>query len=449
MLSYLRPLHLAFGLSLLLQNFSGVYGIKGDSGCGPLLCLNATLEGDMPVGWIGLGFGRKMKGTHMVIMWPNEDGTTTLSQRLGTGHVEPEPIEDPPRVASIVNPRITTWHPTNSTSLSFRIPVNKTILASKDTSERLIWAYSVYRPSRFPESVLNQHWMAGFVKIDLGKDLPYSIPPTLSGSPPPHHNDNSESSPPSGNAGDEAVVVATNHARHDRLIMLHGALVSFGFLVLLPLGSLIARWGRTLTPAWFKAHWICNMLVALPVITFGWILGPISVMEHGAEHLFDAHQVCGALLLIIYYAQVALGRYIHRRKVQSPPTAKPHPPSNILHIVLGISTIFLAFLQTRSGMDEWQFVTGHPIHHWCHVLWNAWAVIVPVSYFGGFILLKRQFHQESKGVTWSTDQYIALSEGPSPQGSAVMFEAPEDDVPHQPYGKGEESAVPLLNSQRR
>lgn len=43
-----------------------------------------------------------MSGTSMVIVWPNSDGTFTLSQRIGTGHVEPSVDSSPPRVATVL-----------------------------------------------------------------------------------------------------------------------------------------------------------------------------------------------------------------------------------------------------------------------------------------------------------------------------------------------------------
>jgi hypothetical protein len=36
----------------------------------------------------------------MVIMWPNRDGTVTLSQRAATGHSEPKVVQNPPRNAT-------------------------------------------------------------------------------------------------------------------------------------------------------------------------------------------------------------------------------------------------------------------------------------------------------------------------------------------------------------
>jgi len=45
-----------------------------------------------------------MTHTHSVIMWHNQDGTTTLSQRYASGYIEPKPENAPPRVATIVKP---------------------------------------------------------------------------------------------------------------------------------------------------------------------------------------------------------------------------------------------------------------------------------------------------------------------------------------------------------
>ena len=45
-----------------------------------------------------------MSHTHSVIMWRNQDGTTTLSQRYASGYHEPKLENAPPRVATIVEP---------------------------------------------------------------------------------------------------------------------------------------------------------------------------------------------------------------------------------------------------------------------------------------------------------------------------------------------------------
>ena len=46
------------------------------------------------------GFGTQMANTPMVIMWPNSDGSITLSQRRAPGEIMPTVDSSPPRVAS-------------------------------------------------------------------------------------------------------------------------------------------------------------------------------------------------------------------------------------------------------------------------------------------------------------------------------------------------------------
>ena len=47
------------------------------------------------------GFGDTMANSPMVVMWPNSDGTITLSQRETTAEVMPTVVSDPPRIATL------------------------------------------------------------------------------------------------------------------------------------------------------------------------------------------------------------------------------------------------------------------------------------------------------------------------------------------------------------
>jgi len=412
------------------------------------MCINATVRGDMvdyeltmlrgeQVGWVAIGFGRKMNNTHMVIMWPNEDGTTTLSQRKAIGHVEPLPVADPPRVATLLTPKITAWHPANSTTFAFQVPANKTLLASAEPVERLIWAYAKSRPAKFSWSVLTEHYRAGFLRLNFTKDVPEldEVPQETPAQSQPvdihvHHDDDTISSMT------ETVDRTGPYRSFEKIIVSHAILLSLGFLVILPAGSLIARWGRTYTQTWFKAHWISNMGIALPLITVGWILGPIAINDHDSSHLASTHQISGAFLVMIYYAQVFLGRYIHKRRARGlVPANKPHPPSNILHVVLGLTTIGLAFFQVHSGFDEWENATGRPpIFSWAHDVWLAWIVAIPLAYLSGLVLLSRQFHQEQQGEDIGAETYIALSDG-SVSPTIHLLSTPEDDEDTEAYTK--------------
>jgi len=423
------PIRLSSLLLLLwLQGFALVGAVSaGDSGCNLFFCLNITVTNNQymtyevtpifePFGWVGLGFGRLMRDTHMVVIWENEDGSKVLSQRYGgVGHIEPLLEPSPPRVATMVPPTVTTWHKGNYSTTAFQIPLNKT----DPKPGQIIWAYSLRRPDPDPSSDLTGHYVAGTVNMKLENDVPGLPGGTLATQGP-----------------EDALDVLPRYQK----VIWHGILLSAGFLVLLPTGSLVARWGRTFTPRWFKAHRIINFGVALPVIAAGWVLGPLAVLDRQAKHFADAHQICGVILFALYIAQLFLGRYIHSKNAV--PGRVPHPPSNIMHAVLGISIVALAFLQVRSGFGEWSKRTGQQdVSRWCHDALALWAIVLPMLYFGGLALLKRQFAQEQQGQTYGDSpagkNYIALAAAPSP----ILFDS-EHDIPA--YSELE-SGVPLLH----
>ncbi|KAJ7470558.1 hypothetical protein FB451DRAFT_341497 [Mycena latifolia] len=426
-------LHRLTGLLLWFQALALVRAATGDSGCNLFFCLNITVSHDImtyevtpifePWGWVGLGFGRMMKDTHMVVLWERSDGSRVLSQRYGVGHVEPVVEKSPPRVATMVAPSVTAvntaWHKGNYSTTTFKIPLNKT----DPRPGQIIWAYSLRRPDDDESSDLTGHYVAGTVNMKLEKPVP-ELP--------------GQSDADLATQGPEDALAPL--PRYQKLIW-HGILLSVGFLVLLPTGSLVARWGRTFTPRWFKAHRIVNFGVALPVIAGGFVLGPLAVLDRQAKHFADAHQICGMLLFALYIGQLFLGRYNHARRAV--PGRLPHPPSNILHAVVGILTIALAFFQVRSGLGEWSMRTGREdLSYWCHDALVAWAVVLPFLYFSGLALLRRQFAQEQQGQTYddspAAKNYIALAAAPSP----ILFDSEHDsDIP----GYSElESGVPLL-----
>ncbi|KAJ3572505.1 hypothetical protein NP233_g3037 [Leucocoprinus birnbaumii] len=413
---------LQVGLSLLLwlQFLPSVLALKGDSGCSPFICVNVTLHDDdwityevasvyEPLGWLALGFGRRMDHSQMVIMWPDEDGEIVRSQRFGWGHEEPSNLMNPSRHAYPQEPLATSWSPApNSIRMAFNMTANRTAL-EVDPIEDLIWAYSMTRPEgKSPRASLTGHYRAGRIRVDYSKDAVLPPPPggqpTSSGNMDNHHHHETEqhtnTDAVEGNDSDGGFFSDDNvpWGTHEKLIVTHGIMLAFAFLVLLPAGSLIARWSRTLTPKWFKAHSIVNMTFALPIIFIGWCFGLWAVLSNDKPKYFTAHKVW-------------LGRYIHRRRAQGlVPGNKPHPPSNIMHVCTGILVITLAFFQVRSGFDEWESATSRsPLHAWCHDLWLAWAVIVPFAYLAGLSLIPRQFYQERQHIMPGGDiNYVVL-----------------------------------------
>ena len=54
----------------------------------------------------------------------------------------------------------------------------------------------------------------------------------------------------------------------EKYIVAHAVFSVIGFLGLLPLGALLARYTRTFSPKWFKAHWIVQFAIGAPPLRF-------------------------------------------------------------------------------------------------------------------------------------------------------------------------------------
>ena len=149
--------------------------------------------------------------------------------------------------------------------------MNHSLLQSENPNESLVFAYSLVLPDKAPDATLAQHQRVGYLTFDLTKEFAPPVPQTPV----------------------RPKLTANELNGLEKVIVLHAFCVSLGFLVLLPAGSLIARWGRSFTPRWFKAHWVSNMVFALPVITLGVLLGPVIVYIKPTFriHLANAHEV--------------------------------------------------------------------------------------------------------------------------------------------------------------
>lgn len=43
---------------------------------------------------------------------------------------------------------------------------------------------------------------------------------------------------------------------------------------------------------WLKLHWTFSVVLGIPIIIVGWVLGPLSVSKRGRRHVVNEHQVC-------------------------------------------------------------------------------------------------------------------------------------------------------------
>jgi hypothetical protein len=102
-----------------------------------------------------MGFGKSMLNSPMVVMWPNDDCSFTLSQREATDYAPPN-VTEPARVATINE----EWTYANETATSFTFSLATE--ANATASLEIIYAYSRTNPgSADPAAPLKGHaWAA-------------------------------------------------------------------------------------------------------------------------------------------------------------------------------------------------------------------------------------------------------------------------------------------------
>jgi len=178
----------------------------------------------------------------------------------------------------------------------------------------------------------------------------------------------------------------------------HALLCSTGFLILLPLGVLLARYTRTFTNHWFWGHAVMQLVISGPVIFAGWAMGHELMNELELESLHDPHKNIGIALLAMYATQLLLGAIIHAFKM--PGLFRGHrPPQNYLHVALGLAILALAAYQVHYGLYiEWLYTGGaHQIVESAKQAWLALVIVFWALYFLGMALLPRQFSREKEG----------------------------------------------------
>jgi len=189
---------------------------------------------------------------------------------------------------------------------------------------------------------------------------------------------------------------------------IHGWCMATAFLIILPLGSITARYLRAYLPfqKWLSAH-ASIQLLALPIVCTGFGVGVHLAKYHG--QFLNSHTKIGLTLFLMYWVQVALGIATASTPSVALGSAKPaaaqpdmrhpiraRPWYALLHAFWGISMIVIASVQVRRGYTiEWPLVRGQPASESVNRAWKAWVVIIPVIYLGGLaLLLRRQWAQE-------------------------------------------------------
>lgn len=364
-----------------------VNAVTGDTQCEKAMCItainhnNATTEytltvSEPQVGWMALGFGRSMIIAPLVVLWRNTaTGDTIVSQRAASDFVMPTVVSNPNPVATPLNYRAASN--SSASTLSFSVP------STNEDSKTVIWAWCKTAPSgNTVDATITQHDDEGELTLHLSNPLTNYD----DGSTTP-----SQTTGPVTSYGTEDAIILTPSMK---IFIAHGVLMTVGFMIILPLGALQARFLRTIVPGkwWFGAHWLLQWPLTTILITIGFALGVSEVNKLQTGQLNSTHKKWGLVLICLYIVQCSLGGIIHWFKSSK---WTHRPPQNYAHAMLGLTIIGLAFWQVYTGMrDEWPGISGYEVPMGYCVFWKVWVIVIPILYLFGLALLPRQYRIE-------------------------------------------------------
>lgn len=135
--------------------------------------------------------------------------------------------------------------------------------ANKDKIQSVIWAAGLENPGDSAvDAYLVQHVVAGNFTLNLTKPIAtHSVNGSQIITPPI-----SNSTYPTGSAD----IPLENY---QKMIIAHALFCAIGFLFMLPLGGLLARYIRTFYPVWFRLHWIFQFAIGGHMYAYEYSIG--------------------------------------------------------------------------------------------------------------------------------------------------------------------------------
>jgi len=150
---------------------------------------------------------------------------------------------------------------------------------------------------------------------------------------------------------------------HDKLIIAHAVFASLAALFVVPSAILMARYLRG-SPSWYRLHSGLNLVTAIFIIIV-FALGTRAVGSGGHGSQFsgtgaDTHHQLGLAVFLIVMVQTILGLAAHYTKTNTNTDATFARGKSVfryVHIVLGIATAALLYVQVYDGFYEWDMTS--------------------------------------------------------------------------------------------
>jgi len=195
------------------------------------------------------------------------------------------------------------------------------------------------------------------------------------------------------NKGRYLNLITGQHAYIDRyatpIRVAHGVLMGTAFVILFPLGLLVARYGKSEAGTWFKIHFFLQnyaFIIMLTGIIIGYTLPAIQFKS------FTAHAPLGTVIFILTFFQMASG-YLRPHKGDPPSTARLvfeffHHWNGRIILILTIAQIALGIIEI--GVNNFAY--------------GIWLPFLLVIFFTAIILEIRNCmsasHREEEGPVY-------------------------------------------------
>ncbi|GAA98589.1 uncharacterized protein L969DRAFT_95179 [Mixia osmundae IAM 14324] len=339
-----------------------------------------TMNASQPlgkVGWMGIGFGTTMSNSDMIIVWPNEDDTWTLSHRTADGHNTPtasssadaQPAQLVPVSSLITNSSsgsfasYTFIRALDLTATSYSTTRTQHNTLARATGQDLIYAYSSSNPGTSdtltPDLQQHDHGAYGSTQIDLSRAVVFAADGTTT------------ATDTSGSEGDSAP-----YTRYDYLIIIHALCGGLAWLIISPTAVLVARTLRHLQGLWFKLHMLFQVILTLLLTIVAIALGAAAISSEGSDHFDSFHTRLGLIIGVLLLLQLALGWYTH---ANFDPLRTHRPAQNITHIFLGIILTIAGFVQIKTGFEIYDRSTPGYIYAIYYLVVAGFAAVYLIS----------------------------------------------------------------------
>ncbi|CAG8562053.1 9370_t:CDS:2 [Paraglomus occultum] len=271
------------------------------------------LEAPANVGWAGIGVGKYMTTSYLIVAWPNSSGNVTVSQRKANGYYEPDPT---PNQSDL----ILDAEASGIQNGKFVAVIRRAVTVEDSTIQTggkqwFVYAIGPSRPSDEYNATLEQHQAdhMGVTELDVGQ-------------------------------GGQGIT--------DKYLTIHAIFMLLAWAVATPLAIFIARFGKKALPnSWFRLHWGIQAFVTTICVILGFTFAVLAMGGLQHEH---AHHKLGYVIIIGFIAQLGLGVFHHvmfdKRREYVPIWTK-------VHWWVGRLLFILVLIQIELGLRLFAEVT--------------------------------------------------------------------------------------------